>query len=206
VYVRLRRIAVIGLLVLGIAAPVVALIAYLDDHHFVYLRLVAHPFAGIAAGAILCALAARLGLQSRGAVVVIQWLAVAIAVTSLVLGARVAKQKAQFVEVRGPVVASTTGYEVIQYNSPTLYRIDSVVLRLRSRAGLASREGAVDLACFAVPGPGIATSSIFDGASFLDSGRVELRTRDGMRWIVAFDGKTLRPVNRLDRCTGRTPA
>lgn len=202
---NLRRIGAAVLLLAALLTVAVTSLAYLDTHGYVYLHVVAHPFVGLAVGVGILALAARVAFDRRAVVLGIQWLAAVIATVALIMGARFAKLERPLAATEGPVVASSARFEVVSYQAPTLFATDSVVLRLRSRAGLVSREGAVDLACFATPTAGVAAASLFDRAQFIGRDQIEVRTRDGKVWIVTFDAKTLEPVARLDRCTGALP-
>jgi hypothetical protein len=65
------------------------------------------------------------------------------------------------------------------------------ILRIRSRAGLRSREANQDLACFATPFDGLGPEDTFGTARFLSDHEVEVRTEAGEPWTTRFDPRTL---------------
>jgi hypothetical protein len=99
------------------------------------------------------------------------------------------------------VVASSPDYEIMSYRIPVFFRSDVIALRLRSRAGLASREGRTDLACFASRESGAGVEWLFDRATFVDGNELRIFTKDGRVWPIRFDAKTLSAETKLDRCT-----
>ncbi|MBB5873990.1 hypothetical protein F4553_007424 [Allocatelliglobosispora scoriae] len=202
---NIRRIGAAALSLGALLTVAVTSLAFLDNHGYVYLKWFAHPFLGLAVGVVLLALAARVAFERGMLVLGVQWVAAVVASLALIMGARFAKLEQPFAATRGPVVASSDRFQVVQYNAPTLFATDSVTLRLRSRAGIASREGAVDLACFAVPAPGVASASLFEKAELSGPDRLEVTSRDGKTWIITFDAVTLAPSARLDRCSGALP-
>ncbi|MFD0585097.1 hypothetical protein [Dactylosporangium darangshiense] len=78
------------------------------------------------------------------------------------------------------------------------------VLRIRSRAGLRSRESAQVLACFRRSyEEQAAPDRVLRSARFVDDTRVELAARDGVAWTTTFDPRTLVAAATLPRgCTG----
>jgi hypothetical protein len=80
----------------------------------------------------------------------------------------------------------------------------AVEYRIRSRAGLLSRESTRELACMA---DWSGSSHIMaNEVRFTGDREVELRTSDGALWTIAFDPRTLTPARTLSNCTdGDTP-
>ncbi|MGY0004230.1 hypothetical protein [Micromonospora sp. I033] len=71
------------------------------------------------------------------------------------------------------------------------------ILRIRSRAGLTSREANQDLACFATPFDGLPPDGTFDSARFLSDHEIEVRTESGQPWTTRFDPHTLLATSTL---------
>ncbi|MER7333666.1 MULTISPECIES: hypothetical protein [unclassified Micromonospora] len=71
------------------------------------------------------------------------------------------------------------------------------VLRIRSRAGLRSREASQDLACFATPFDPVGPEDTFGTARFLSEHEIEVRTEAGEPWTTRFDPRTLLAVSTL---------
>ncbi|MGI5236876.1 hypothetical protein [Dactylosporangium sp. CA-139066] len=96
------------------------------------------------------------------------------------------------------------GFEVVdlQYDAGFTYVRD--VLRIRSRAGLRSRESAQALACFGRPVEQQAEpADVLRSARFLDDGTVEVVTGDGGAWTTQFDPHTMLAAATLQRgCSG----
>lgn len=73
------------------------------------------------------------------------------------------------------------------------------MVRLQSRQGLASREGAQDVACFMLPRPGGEGPRWYlERAEFTGDNRILLRTMDGQQWWIGFDPSDLSISNSLD--------
>lgn len=104
-------------------------------------------------------------------------------------------------EIGGTTVTTSAGYEVVQYDRPSLFASADVVLHLRTRNGLMSYEGGVDLACFIEDSSGAGPEWLFDHASLTADDAVQVTAKDGTTWQVRFDPRTLRPANPVDRCT-----
>jgi len=100
------------------------------------------------------------------------------------------------------VVATSAGLSVVSYRSPGLFRSDAVVLRLRTREGLASREGTADIACFLVPSSGAGPEWLFGGAEFTGRDEVAVHARDGTTWRIRVDPRKLTAAGPVDRCSG----
>ncbi|MEU6078706.1 hypothetical protein [Micromonospora sp. NPDC047074] len=71
------------------------------------------------------------------------------------------------------------------------------ILRIRSRAGLRSREANQDLACFATPFDGSPPEGTFDSAWFMSDHEIEVRTESGQPWRTLFDPHTLLAASTL---------
>jgi hypothetical protein len=65
------------------------------------------------------------------------------------------------------------------------------IVRVRSRAGLASREADQDLACFAYVLGDLESETTFESARFVGEHGVEVRTEAGEPWTTTFDPNTL---------------
>ncbi|MGR6316836.1 hypothetical protein Q2K19_08825 [Micromonospora soli] len=216
----LRRWLAVGLLVVAAMAVAVTVIANVDGvggfawrcdgggqlcfspkrGGHIYLRPLAHPLLGIALAAGLVAAAAQLAVRHRVLRVASQAVVAVVAVAALLLG---------LLESLGPrvgasrdaVVATSPNFRLVSYRSPGFFSSGSVLLRLQSREGIASREGSESLACFIEASSGAGPEWLFGRASFVDNDEVALSAKDGTTWRVRFDTKTLSSVNRVDRCT-----
>ncbi|MER7456372.1 hypothetical protein [Micromonospora sp. NPDC126480] len=71
------------------------------------------------------------------------------------------------------------------------------ILRIRSRAGLWSREADQDLACFETSFDGLPPEDTFDTARFLSDHEIEVRTEAGQPWTTGFDPHNLLAVSTL---------
>ncbi|REF96436.1 hypothetical protein DFJ67_2418 [Asanoa ferruginea] len=71
------------------------------------------------------------------------------------------------------------------------------VLRIRSQAGLFSREGDQDLACFVAPFDRLGPEDTFGTARFLSDHQIEIRTEAGQPWTTRFDPHTLLAASTL---------
>lgn len=65
------------------------------------------------------------------------------------------------------------------------------IVRIRSRAGLSSREVNQDLACFAVPFDPVGPEDTFANARFSARQKIEVRTEAGKPWTATFDPHTM---------------
>jgi len=70
--------------------------------------------------------------------------------------------------------------------------------RLRSRAGLLSRESPRELACMAdwAGSSQIKVSQV----RFTSDREVDLHTSDGAAWTIAFDPRSLTPAHKVSNC------
>jgi hypothetical protein len=125
---------------------------------YVYLELLAHPVAAVVAAVVMLGAAGSLALRNTAAMVA-QIVAVTLAMVVGTLGLFVWSLDSD-PEATG-VVASSEGFEVMSYRRPGLFSSDDVLLRLRSRAGLAT-----DL-----ERPGLSTVARRVGVIFAEDGR-----------------------------------
>jgi hypothetical protein len=193
---------------LAVTAPLIVGAAVVADAHreYVYARLLDHPAAAVALVAPILALAVGLALPRpalRGTVYVI---AAMVTLTACALGVAnglLARAVGASPTERG-VVAATDAFQLVAYHKPVFLGSDRVVLRLRSRAGLLSREGS-DIACFAAPGAGVDPASLFGEASFDGHDQVRVATADGATWWLTFDERSLNVARPLDHCAAASP-
>jgi hypothetical protein len=107
-------------------------------------------------------------------------------------------------EPRTPVVVASAPHVHLVSWLHSDYGTYEMLLRLRSRDGLLSRDGAADLACFVHWGGGFVEFPEWTYTSATVTGStVIVLTADGQQWRVTFDPATLRPTApKIDRCTG----
>ena len=163
------------------------------------LTPIAHPFLTVIAAAVLTIAALRgvlpEGVERQVAQAMTGLFAVIVGAVGLVL------QIVQQGSPRQPeVVATGTDVQVVAWRHDDITR-DYRLLRLRTRAGLLSRDGTADVACFLDEGdfhPGWTFAS-----ATVTGDLVVARTADGQEWRVKFDPATLRPSTpAIDRCAG----
>ncbi|MFC8618685.1 hypothetical protein ACFT9M_20045 [Micromonospora purpureochromogenes] len=201
--VALRRVMAAVLTGLVVVAVPAVLVAWRNPWHYVHLM----PFgrssvvaAVLIAVPVLLGIAAWLVLPAR-----LAW-AVAVVATALALvmgwngfqfsmGASLYGYES---DGHSKVVAVAPGgsFEVVVLHYPA-FMTGFDVLRIRSRAGLRSREADQDLACFAVPFDPVGPEDTFDTARFLTDHEVEVRTEAGEEWTTTFDPHTLLAVSTL---------
>ena len=165
----------------------------------VHLWPLAHPFQGIAVAAALIVVAGQYGLRRPGARTATQIAGTLVAVIALGLGTIGFLFGDRF--PAPPVLATSADLQVVSYRLPGLLGSGEVVLRLRSRDGLASREAERDIACFAVPSSGAGPEWLFGGAEFTGPDEVAVHARDGSTWQIRVDPRTLTAPEPLDRCS-----
>ncbi|WP_346537634.1 hypothetical protein [Micromonospora sp. DPT] len=212
----LRRWLTVGLLGVAAAAIAVTVIANKDgvggfawrceggglvcespkQGGHIYLRPLAHPLLGIALAAGLVAAAAQLAIRHRVLRFALQTVAAVVGAAALLLSIG-----PQFGPYRDAVVATSPNFRLVSYRLPGFFSSDSVLLRLQSREGIASRESSESLACFMEESSGAGPEWLFGRASFVDNDEIALSAKDGTTWRVRFDTKTLSSVNPVDRCT-----
>lgn len=100
------------------------------------------------------------------------------------------------------VVATSPGYEIVAHRVSAGWLTDHrLLLRLRSRDGLASRESGDNLACFLDNERDEPPQSWFlDRAEFVTGHAVRLHAANGFTWEVPFDPGTLAPGRLVDQC------
>ncbi|MEV1315515.1 hypothetical protein AB0J14_05450 [Micromonospora arborensis] len=166
----------------------------------IYLRPLAHPLLGIALAAGLGAAAAHLAVRHRVSRVASQAVAAVVGVAALLLGL-LDSLGPRFEASREAVLAASPDFRLVSYRSPGFFSSGSVLLRLQSREGIASREGSESLACFIEESSGAGPEWLFGRASFVDNDEIALSAKDGTTWRVRFDRKALSSVEPVDRCT-----
>jgi hypothetical protein len=179
----------------------VALTAH-ANRAYVYARAADHPHFIVGLAALMLAVAARLALARRALRVATYVLAGLVALQAFGLGAAQELLWASF--GGGPtergVVATSPAFEVVAYQGPVLFRSDVLVLRVRNRAGLLSREGG-EIACFMAPGTPVGSSWLLDQTRFTAPDRLRVSAADGTTWWLTFDTRSLNVAEELDRCT-----
>ncbi|WP_157743179.1 hypothetical protein [Micromonospora coriariae] len=216
----LRRWLAVGLLVAAAVIVAVTVIANLDGvggfawrcdeggqlclspkrGGHIYLRPLAHPLLGTALAAGLVAAAAQLAVKHRISRLASQTVAAVVAVAALLLG--LPESLGPRLEAsRDAVVATSPNFTLVSYRVPGLFSSGSVLLRLQSREGIASRESSESLACFMAERSDAGPEWLFGRASFVDNDEIALSAKDGTTWRVHFDTKALSSVNPVDRCT-----
>src|SRR5215472_7025810 len=89
-----------------------------------------------------------------------------------------------------PTLWICPGFELIWYQQPVFLGPNVLVLRLRSRAGLLSRNGD-EVACFAAPDAAVGPEWRFGHARFTAANQVEVSAADGTTWSIPFDSRSL---------------
>ncbi|MFC4020791.1 hypothetical protein ACFOW4_23000 [Micromonospora sp. GCM10011542] len=196
---RVMAIVLTGLVVVAVPA---VLVAWRNPWHYVHLM----PFGrSSVVAAVLFAASVLLGVAAW--LVLRPALARAAAVVATVLALMAACSGVEFL---GPslygmepdgdsrVVALSSGgsFEVVLLHYPE-FMTGFDVLRIRSRAGLRSREANQDLACFATPFDGLGSEGTFSTARFLSDHEIEVRTEAGQPWTTRFDPRTFLAVSTL---------
>lgn len=217
VKLTLRRWLAVGLLVVAAVAVAVTVLANVDGvgglawcggevcmgpkrGGHIYLRPLAHPLLGIALAAGLVAAAAQLAVRHHVLRVASETVAAVVAAAALLLSL-LPLLGPRFEPSRDAVVATSSNFRLVSYRSPGFFGSGSVLLRLQSREGIASRESSEDLACFIEERSGAEPECLFGRASFVDNDQIALSAKDGTTWRVRFDTKSLSSVNPVDRCT-----
>lgn len=165
----------------------------------VHLWPLAHPFLGVAIAGAMLAVAAQLAVRHRVRRLSSQVVAALVTVVALCLG--MAAQSPGFSDFsEESVVATSADFEIVSYRSAGFFSSDTIVLRLRTREGVASREGTADLACFIVPESGAGTEWLFGRAEVTGKDEIAVVAKDGTMWRIRFNDRTLSAVGPLDRC------
>jgi hypothetical protein len=197
-----RRVcAVIILVVVAVALPV-ALVAAWNPWRFVRLMPVSGPLNAViacAAAAVLVGIAGGLAIRRRALARIVAVAAPALGVLGCLCGGTL------FVLDSTPaptgdstvVAVSADGTRELvaleHYATPD----SSIMIRIRSRNGLWSRESARDVACFSRHVPRSAGG--FVSARFVEPNGVEVSAGDGTVWTTTFDPHTLMPAQTLRR-------
>jgi hypothetical protein len=180
---------------------VVAAIAAHAHRAYVYARVADHPYLVVGIAALMLAVAARLALARRALRITTYVAARLVALPAF--GVFVAVNTARAVlggaTERG-TVATSPHFEVVTYQGPVLFRSDILVLVVRSRAGLLSRDGD-EIACFMAPGTAVPSSWLFGQARFTAPDQLQISAADGTTWWLTFDTIFLKVADEPDRCT-----
>ncbi|GAA3272138.1 hypothetical protein GCM10020218_015300 [Dactylosporangium vinaceum] len=129
----------------------------------------------------------------------------AIVLALAVMGGGVLYGSLDFVDTdRGPAqvaaVSPSGRYELVAFRGSALFGGHQQVIRVRSRAGLGSREAGENLACFMSIDDGWpAPDKVLSGVRFTGETAVEVTTKDGATWQTSFDPGTLLAVSRLSK-------
>jgi hypothetical protein len=201
--VVLRRVMAIVLAGLVVVAVPAVLVARRNPWHYVYLM----PFgrtpvvaAVVIAAPVLLGVAAWLVLRPA--------LARAVAVVATVLALAMDLTCFQFStaasligfesdgDTRVVAVSPGGSFEVVLLQHRE-FMTGFDILRIRSRAGLRSREADQDVACFARPFDPVGPEGTFDAARFLSDREIEVRTEAGEPWTTTFDPHTLLAASTL---------
>ncbi|MFG2041677.1 hypothetical protein [Dactylosporangium sp. NPDC048998] len=205
---KVRRRLALGLLVAAAAIATVAILATADGGQLqvnppngghVYLRPLAHPFLGVAIAAAMLATAAQLAVQHAARRFSAQAAAALVAAVALFLGMLGYSMGDALSDES--VVATSADFKVVSYRSPGFFSSDRIVLRVRTREGLTSREGSENLACFIDQTSGAGPEWLFDRASFTGNDEIAVFAKDGTMWRIRFNTRTLSALGPLDRCT-----
>jgi hypothetical protein len=209
--VEVRRRLALGLTAAAVATVTVTVHAAVNGGPgrggHVYLWPLARPFLGVAIAGAMVAAAAQLAVQHRARRLSSQAAAALIAAAALCLGT-LDHGLDMFALSGGSVVAASADFEVVSYRSPGFFSSDMVVLRLRTRDGIASREGRDDVACFISPTSGAGPQWLFDRAEVTGDDEIAVVAKDGTTWRIRFSTRTLRcrparQVHRRPRRPGR---
>ncbi|MFG1777593.1 hypothetical protein ACGFIR_24550 [Micromonospora sp. NPDC049051] len=197
--VRRRRLFAGTLIGMVVLAVLIVLVAAHDPRHYVYLI----PFgrtpvvmAVLMLSPAILGFAVWLLLRKKRAVRILASAVVALTVLMCAVGYRISATDSILEEV------SADGGRTVVAVSPggdfDLVVIDHVVLttryeivRVRSRAGLTSREAGQDLACFVETFGQFDPENTFESARFVREYEVEVRTEAGGPWTTTFDKSTL---------------
>ncbi|MBM0259391.1 hypothetical protein [Micromonospora sp. 4G55] len=209
-----RRVMAMVLTNLVVVAVPAVLIAWRNPWHYVHLM----PFGrSSVVASVLFVVPALLGMAA--------WLVLrpaparAVAVVATVLALVMAWGGFQFRtgaslygyesdgDIRVVAVSPGGSFELVLLHYPA-FMTGFDILRIRSRAGLRSREANQDLACFATPFDPVGPEGTFGTAHFLSDHEIEVRTEAGQPWTTRFDPRTLlvvstlasRPITSPGRC------
>jgi hypothetical protein len=185
-------------------AVVLTVIAAVDAAHgrHVALRPLNHPFLAGFLAAVVTIVALR-SLMPEGTLrLLTQAGAGALGLLVGAVGLVDASEKEY--EPHAPkVVAEDRSVQVIAWQITEVGSGRHVLLRLRTRDGLFSRDGTGDLGCFIDgPVPKDEEAWAFSRATLAGGDTLLVHTTAGEEWQVRFNPKTLRPLTpMIDRCT-----
>jgi hypothetical protein len=185
-----RRRAAFGLVIVAPVPVAIGVFASVNPGHYIHLDQLAHPYFAVALSSGVLAAAGWLGLRRPALRIGSQWLTAALATMALMIGCVGSVSPDPFEPVRGPIVASSPGHQLVAYEVMS----GVAAVRVQSRAGLLSREGPTDLACFSWSSSDTPPGGLFDRAAFVGSHEVEVVTEDGQARRVWFDPQTLAPA------------
>jgi hypothetical protein len=172
-----RRQTCFALIICSLLVAGITIAALHNPRGYIYLRLLAHPFAGVLTALVLITLACHLSLSPA---------------FDNTLGETSG----------GSIVATSPDFKLAKYTySGFFFDPGAIGLSIPTRDGLLSREGANDIACFAVPESGSDDGWLFGAARFVNDTTIAVTTKDGTIWTVSFSAATLGPNQRLDRCS-----
>ncbi|MER7003300.1 hypothetical protein ABT297_09660 [Dactylosporangium sp. NPDC000555] len=208
---RRRRWALAGLLC-GVTAVAVTvpLVAWCNPWHYVHLMPYGRPGVMVPAlvlAPLLVAAAAWLMVRdwvSRG---VVLGVAVLLSLVVWVGGtqyAAVVELSDSAAPAGATVVAVAPGgrFELVRLEYRPFLTLRNVV-RVRSRAGLRSRESRQNIACFTHAIDGFpAPERVFGAARFVSDNEIEVTGGDGIAWRTAFDPRTMLTAQTLSRGCG----
>jgi hypothetical protein len=196
----MQRKAAIAALAFAVAAVVItAAAAVAVQQRYAAFRPLDHPFLTGIAASVVAALALRTRIREETRRLLAQAGAGALGLAAITTGALVTAAT-----LNGPhdprVLATGPDVQVVAWRVPAV-GVEHLQLRLRSRAGLLSRDGAADLACVIDPAAGLVNSWTLGTATLDGADTLLVRTTDGQQWRVRFDPATLRPTDPpADRC------
>lgn len=199
---RSRRLA--GVLA-GVAAAAVVTVLVADHNPWRYVHLIPFGRTPVAAtvlifSSIMLGLAVRLFVGKMRVLWIVGTVAT-LTVFTCVAGYQIVTVESIFDEVnsdgrRTAVAVSPDGaFDLVKVYYVS-WGAQYEIFRIRSRAGLTSREAAQDVACFAITIGGFTAENNFLSARFVGEHKVEVRTEAG-EWTTTFDPSTLLPARTL---------
>jgi hypothetical protein len=204
----MRRRTAVVMLWFAVAAAVVAVAASVAaSARYAAFRPLSHPFLAICVTSVLAIVALHTLMRESTARLHTQTSVGVLSLCTAAAGLLYAKVSPLLLEAYDPrVIATAPDVTVVAWRQELTFD-HHVVLRLRSRHWLLSRDGTADLACFTDPLSARALTGPNAGWYFASAGvtgaTLVARTADGREWRAGFDPATLRPTTPLiDRCSG----
>lgn len=189
---------------LAAAAPLMVAAAMVAraNSGYIYARAADYPHLTVGLAAVMLAVAARLALARRVLRITVYVVAGLVAVPAFGLGLAFAVIWAAYGGDSGEraTVATNPDFEVVAYQERVRFRSEVLVLRVRTRAGLLSREGG-EIACFMAPGTAVGSSWLFGQARFTASDQLQISAADGTTYWLTLDTRSLNVPDELDRCS-----